>query len=336
MSNNDQKKLKIIKSLIIPQLPSDFHQSLFFSEIEYKKNPSKQLRKQLINLYMQGIDYYNTKNKKDLSLYFQTKLLNIMKGVDYFEKILEKKTEENEDEIDKFIETKKFKCLQQEKNIENNLNKNITEQLKGQEDQFLHNLSIKKKLIRYKRINSVSGIFRRNTTHNNLGINNKKLISSQLNKKVSVDFSSAFISKEIDKNKNSNSNSIFSKIENSLNGLDRINTLLILEYVKKLKQYMKNEIQNINEITNKYKNYIKIRNELNLIYKEFDDKNDEGAKCIKEQMDLNEKEWENSYKNKDINEIDKYSDIVQFDEKNLDNFVNNIFKKIEEFNINNK
>ena len=68
MENNNPKKLVALKSLIIPKLPNNFHKSLFFNEIEYQKNPTKKLRRQLINLYIQGIDYYNIHNKKDLSL----------------------------------------------------------------------------------------------------------------------------------------------------------------------------------------------------------------------------------------------------------------------------
>ena len=327
MSNKDIKKLRTIKSLIIPELPPNFHESLFFTEIEYQKNPSKHLKKYLINLYIQGVDYYATTNQKNLSLYFQTKLLNIMKGVDYFEKISSKKFDEND--LDTLIESHKEKILNQEKNIENNVDNFIEEQLKGQQDQFLKNLNAKKNLMKFKRINSVN-IKRKSIQINKSALYTNKLKTSQLNKKVSVDLTSSLIQKENDKNKSGNT--IFSKVENALNGLDRINTLLIIEYTKKLRQYMKNELQSMNERIDKYNEYIKTKNELNLIYEEIEDKNGDEAKSIKEQINLVKKEWE-EFNKKNIGENDKYSDIAQIDEKNLDNFVDNLYKKIEDLNI---
>ena len=327
MSNKDIKKLRTIKSLIIPELPPNYHESLFFTEIEYQKNPSKHLKKYLINLYIQGVDYYATTNQKDLSLYFQTKLLNIMKGEDYFEKISSKKFYEND--LDTLIESQKEKILNQEKNIESNVDNFIEEQLKGQQDQFLKNLNAKKKLMKFKRINSVN-IKRKSIQINKSALYTNKLKTSQLNKKVSVDLTSSLIQKENDKNKSGNT--IFSKVENALNGLDRINTLLIIEYTKKLRQYMKNELQSMNERIDKYNEYIKTKNELNLIYEEIEDKNGDEAKSIKEQIDLVKKEWE-EFNKKNIGENDKYSDIAQIDEKNLDNFVDNLYKKIEDINI---
>ena len=327
MSSKTIKKLRTIKSLIIPELPPNFHESLFFTEIEYQKNPSKHLKKYLINLYIQGVDYYATTNQKDLSLYFQTKLLNIMKGVDYFEKISSKKFDEND--LDTLIESQKEKILNQEKNIENNVDNFIEEQLKGQQDQFLKNLNAKKNLMKFKRINSVN-IKRKSIQINKSALYTNKLKTSQLNKKVSVDLTSSLIQKENDKNKSSNT--IFSKVENALNGLDRINTLLIIEYTKKLRQYMKSELQSMNERIDKYNEYIKTKNELNLIYEEIEDKNGDEAKSIKEQIDLVKKEWE-EFNKKNIGENDKYSDIAQIDEKNLDNFVDNLYKKIEDLNI---
>ena len=141
---------------------------------------------------------------------------------------------------------------------------------------------------------------------------------------------SSLIPKENDKNKTSNN--VFSKVENALNGLDRINTLLIIEYTKKLRQYMKNELQSMNERIDKYNKYIKTKNELNIIYDEIEDKNGEEAKGIKEQIDIVKKEWE-EFNKKNIGENDKYSDIAQMDEKNLDNFLDNLYKKIEDINI---
>ena len=88
---------------IIPKLPQNYHKSLFFTEIQYKSNPSKKIKKYLINLYIQGIDYYSSTKKQDLSLYFQTKLLNLMKEVDYFENFLSRK----ESLINIYTESKK-------------------------------------------------------------------------------------------------------------------------------------------------------------------------------------------------------------------------------------
>ena len=327
MSTKNTKKLRAIKSLIIPKLSPNFHESLFFTEIQYQKNPSNHLKKYLINLYIQGVDYYATTNQKDLSLYFESKLLNIMKSVDYFEKITSKKFDEND--LDTLVESQKEKILNQEKKIEDNVDNFLKQQLKGQQDQFLTKLNMKKKIMRFKRINSVN-IKRKSVQTNKLGLNKNKLSTSQLNKKVSIDLTSSLIPKENDKNKTSNS--VFSKVENALNGLDRINTLLIIEYTKKLRLYMKNELQSMNERIDKYNEYIKTKNELNIIYDEIEDKNGEEAKGIKEQIDIVKKEWE-EFNKKNIGENDKYSDIVQMDEKNLDNFLDNLYKKIEDINI---
>ena len=337
MSINGSRNLinpKSIKSLIIPHLPKNFHESLFFSEIQYQQNPTKKLRSYLINLYIQGIDYYNSQNKKDLSLYFQTKLLNIMKGIDYFENTITKKSGEREIEIDSNIDEEKQKILEKEKNISDKFDKVINEELRGQQNQFLVNLNMKKNLTRLKRISSATT--ERKSISNSLGTHNKKYNNLTLSKKVSVDLSSSLFHKEKDNknNNNKNTNTVFSKIENALNGLDRINTLLIIEYTKKLRQYMKNELQKIEERLNKYNEYNKNKNELNLIYEEIEDKNGEEAKGIKEQIDLIEKEWkENNKKNEDDN---KFNDKVIFDEKNLDNFIDNLYKKIEEIDLNNK
>ena len=335
MSKNVSRNLinvKSIKSLIIPHLPKNFHESLFFSEIQYQQNPTKKLRSYLINSYIQGIDYYNSQNKKDLSLYFQTKLLNIMKGIDYFENTITKKSGERETEIDSYINTEKQKILEQEKNINDKIDKIINEQLRGQQNQFLVNLNMKKNLRRFKRISSATA--ERKSISNHFSSHNKKFNNLHLAKKVSVQLSSSYFHKETDNNNNKNTNTVFSKVENALNSLDRINTLLIIEYTKKLRQYMKNELQKIEDRINKYNEYIKNKSELNLIYEEIEDKNGEEAKGIKEQIDIIEKEWnENNKKNEDDNRI---NDKVIFDEKNLDNFIDNLYKKIDEIDLNSK
>lgn len=328
MNKNASIKLVTIKSLIVPKLPKDFHKSLFFSEIEYQKYPNKKLRNQLINLYIQGIDYYNIQNQKDLSLYFQTKLLDIMKGgIDYFEKRVEKEFEENKIDINNYIEEQMQSCFDQEKKIDVNINNVLEENLKEQKEQLFEKIKSKKKLLKFKRINSVN--IKRKTLQNSLKFKSTKTKGHI--KRVSADINFELISN----NKNKNSNPIFSKIENALNNLDRINTLLIIEYTKKLKKHMKNEFQKMDETMNKYNEYIKSKNQLYLIYDSIDDKNEDDAKNIKEQIDSVVKEWE-EFKLKNSKYDNKNNKIVEFDNNNLDDFVDNLYKKLEEIKSDNK
>ena len=136
------KEFSINEKSIIPSLPPNFHKSLFFTEIQYQTKPSKNIKKYLINLYIQGIDYYSSTNQQDLSLYFQTKLLNLMKEVDYFEKTLSKK----ETEININIDSEKKNILSKAENIENNIYQIIDKEMQEQKNKFLNNLSIKKKI----------------------------------------------------------------------------------------------------------------------------------------------------------------------------------------------
>lgn len=328
MNKNASIKLVTIKSLIVPKLPKDFHKSLFFSEIEYQKYPTKKLRNQLINLYIQGIDYYNIQNQKDLSLYFQTKLLDIMKGgIDYFEKRVEKEFEENKIDINNYIEEQMQSCFDQEKKIDDNINNVLKENLKEQKEQLFEKIKSKKKLLKFKRINSVN--IKRKTLQNSLKFKSTKTKGHI--KRVSADINFELISN----NKNKNSNPIFSKIENALNNLDRINTLLIIEYTKKLKKHMKNEFQKMDETMNKYNEYIKSKNQLYLIYDSIDDKNEDDAKNIKEQINSVVKEWE-EFKLKNSKYDNKNNEIVEFDNNNLDDFVDNLYKKLEEIKSDNK
>ena len=251
-----------------------------------------------------------------------------MKGTDYFEKISSKKIEENN--IDELIQSKKDNILNQEKNLDDNINEFIKQQLKEQQDKFFTNLNAKKKLMKFKRKNS-SKLKRKTIQNNNLESFSKKIsFNNKLAKKVSVDLTSSLINKDNEKNKIGNN--VFSKVENAINGLDRINTLLIIQYTKMLKNYMKKEFQSMNKRINKYNEYIKAKNELNLIYEQFEDKDSEEAKSIEEQINLCKKEWE-EFNIKNLGENDKYSNMAQFDEKNLDNFINNIYKKIEDINL---
>ena len=328
MENNNSQKLLILKSLIIPKLPNNFHKSLFFNEIEYQKNPSKKLRRQLINLYIQGIDYYNIQDKKDLSLYFQTKLLNIMKGgIDYFEKLIEKKFEENKNKINNYIEEETQRCINQEKLMEVNINKVIKVHLKEQKNQFLTSLNGKRKLIKFKRINSVN--FKRKTLQNSLKIKENKIKNFPFLKRVSADISLT------EKEKNKNTNPIFSKIDNALINLDKINALLIIEYTKKLKQHMKKEIQKMDETIKKYNEYIKIKNEYNIIYDSIEDKNEKDAKNLQEQIDSINKEWEEFNKNNSKYD-NTFNNKIELDNNNLDDLIENLIKKIEEIKLDNK
>ena len=328
MNKNASIKLVTIKSLIVPKLPKDFHKSLFFSEIEYQKYPTKKLRNQLINLYIQGIDYYNIQNQKDLSLYFQTKLLDIMKGgIDYFEKRVEKEFEENKIDINNYIEEQMQSCFDQEKKIDGNINNVLKENLKEQKEQLFEKIKSKKKLLKFKRINSVN--IKRKMLQNSLIFKSTKTKGHI--KRVSADINFELIPN----NKNKNSNPIFSKIENALNNLDRINTLLIIEYTKKLKKHMKNEFQKMDQTMNKYNEYIKSKNQLYLIYDSIDDKNEDDAKNIKEQIDSVVKEWE-EFKLKNSKYDNKNNEIVEFDNNNLDDFVDNLHKKLEEIKSDNK
>lgn len=320
MDTNESIKLVALKSLIIPKLPNDFHKSLFFKEIEYQKNPSKKLRHQLINLYIQGIDYYNIQDKKDLSLYFQTKLLTLMKGgVDYFEKLIEQKFEENKNEINNYIEKESQKCIEQVKKFNDNMDKVVNAHLKEQENQFITNLRKKRKLVKYKRINSVDLELKPNPI--NLRWKSKKIEDLQIVKRISENFSL--------KEKEKNTNSIFLKIDNALNNLDRINALLIIEYTKKLKQHMKKEIQKMDETIKKYNEYNLRKNKFNLMYDSIKDTNEKEAKNLQEQINLVNKEWD-EFNKKTSKSDDKYKEIIKFDNNNLDDLIDNLNKNIKE------
>ena len=320
MDTNESKKLVALKSLIIPKLPNDYHKSLFFKEIEYQKNPSKKLRHQLINLYIQGIDYYNIQDKKDLSLYFQTKLLTLMKGgVDYFEKLIEQKFEENKNEINNYIEKESQKCIEQVKKFNDNMDKVVNAHLKEQENQFITNLRKKRKLVKYKRINSVDLELKPNQI--NLRWKSKKIEDLQIVKRISENFSL--------KEKEKNTNSIFLKIDNALNNLDRINALLIIEYTKKLKQHMKKEIQKMDETIKKYNEYNLRKNKFNLMYDSIKDTNEKEAKNLQEQINSVNKEWD-EFNKKTSKSDDKYKEIIKFDNNNLDDLIDNLNKNIKE------
>ena len=98
---------------------------------------------------------------------------------------------------------------------------------------------------------------------------------------------------------------------------------------------MKNEFQKMDETMNKYNEYIKSKNQLYLIYDSIDDKNEDDAKNIKEQINSVVKEWE-EFKLKNSKYDNKNNEIVEFDNNNLDDFVDNLYKKLEEIKSDNK
>ena len=131
--------------LIIPQLDSNFHESIFFLEIQFRKTPTKEIKEKLIKYYIKGVDYYTSTNQKDFSLYFQTKLLNIMKEQDHFEKTVQSKL------IEEDYKEKINNILNNTKDASNTIN----EEIEKQKEQFLFNLSFKKKYKKLKRFNSL-------------------------------------------------------------------------------------------------------------------------------------------------------------------------------------
>ena len=311
------------KERIIPKLDNNFHESIFFLEIQYKKSPSKEIKEKLINYYIKGVDYYTGTNQKDFSLYFQTKLLNIMKEQDHFEKTVESKLkEENQKE--------KINEIFDKANNTDIIKKNtINEDLQKQKEQFLFNLSLKKRNRRLKRFNSLKIS---SNTKNKLAFKSRKE-SVNLNKKNSIDLTSFNNNKLNNTNSNKN-NSIFSKVDNSLSDFNKINTLLIIEYVKKLKQFAKLKLESVDKKTNKYLEYFQTNNQLNLLYEDLPDLNSEEAKNMKNQINANEEEWEIFEKeslNEDIKMGKNMKDIINVkDIPNIDKILDNIFKKMNE------
>ena len=133
-------------------------------------------------------------------------------------------------------------------------------------------------------------------------------------------------------NKNNNTNTLFSKIDNTLIDFDKINTLLIIEYTKKLKQYAKLKLELMDKKTDKYLNYIQIDNELNLLYEDLPEKNGEEAENIKSQIKINKDEWELFDKNEQKEDIEKENNLKEkINEKNISNkILDNVFRKINE------
>ena len=308
---------RINSQLIIPKLDSNFHESIFFLEIQFRKTPSKEIKEKLINYYIKGVDYYTSTNQKDFSLYFQTKLLNIMKEQDHFEKTVQSKLieEDYKEKINNILNNTK------------DASSTINEEIEKQKEKFLFNLSFKKKYKKLKRFNSLKVT---SDTKKKLSVSsNIRKESINYAKRTSIDL--PIFNTKLNNNINkSYSNSIFSKIDNSLADCDKINTLLIIEYTKKLKQYAKIQMELIDKKTDKYLDYIKINNELNLLYDDIPDKNGEDAKNLKLQIDLNKEEWE-KFEKSNINEDNDDKKFQIVDEKIVtDKALDNLCKKINE------
>ena len=307
----------IPSQLIIPKLDSNFHESVFFLEIQFRKTPTKEIKEKLIKYYIKGVDYYTSTNQKDFSLYFQTKLLNIIKEQDHFEKTVQSKLieEDYKEKINNILNNTK------------DASKTINEEIEKQKENFLFNLSFKKKYKKLKRFNSlkVTSNTKRKLSHSS----NIRKESINYAKRTSTDL--PLFNNKLNNNINkSYSNSFFSKIDNSLVDCDKINTLLIIEYTKKLKQYAKMQMELIDKKTDKYLDYIQINNELNLLYDDIPDKNGEDAKSIKLQIDLNKEEWE-KFEKSTINEDNDDKKFQIVDEKIVtDKALDNLCKKINE------
>ena len=308
---------KLNPERILPKLDDNFHESIFFLEIQFSKTPTKEIKEQLINYYIKGVDYYTSINQKDFSLYFQTKLLNIMKDQDHFEKTIQNKLieEDYKEKIDNII------------NNANDASNTINDEIQKQKEQFLFNLSFKKKYNRLKRFNSLK--IKSNTKNKLLHNTSIRKDSFQIEKKISSDL--PVFNNKLNNNINkTSSNSLFSKIDNTLVDFDKINTLLIIEYSKKLKQYAKMQMELIDKKTDKYLDYIQTNNELNLLYDDIPDKNEDDAKNIKMQINLNREEWEKFDKSENVEENDDIK-LNLVDEKIIaKKALDNIFKKINE------
>lgn len=314
------------KQRIIPVLDDNFHESIFFLEIQYKKTPVKEIKYKLINYYIKGVDYYTGTNHKDFSLYFQTKLLNIMKEQDHFEKTVEAKMKEEN------LSEKINEMLNKAKNIDTFQKNTIDDEIQKQKDQFLFNLSFKKKYKKLRKYNS----FRVSVNKKEFNLSLRK-DSSKVAKKSSLDLTNYVKNNKSNNNKSNNknnNNSLFSKVDNTLVDLDKLNTLLIIEYVKRLKQFSKSQLESLDKKISEYMNYTQIDNELNLLYEGFPDKDNEDCKNIKKQIDENRDEWkllEKENNNEYIIKENKLKETVNKNNiANLDKVLYNVFKKMNE------
>ena len=311
------------KERVVPKLDDNFHETIFFLEIKFRKTPTKEIKEKLINYYIKGVDYYTSTNQKDFSLYFQTKLLNIMKDQDHFEKTIQSKLKEED------FKGKIKEILNEAKENDDNGKNALNNDIQKQKEQFLFNLSFKKKYNRLKRFNSLKIT---SNTKQKLAFKSRK-DSEIFGKKNSIDLPvfNNKLNNVINKN-NNNNNTIFSKIDNTLIDFDKINTLLIIEYTKKLKQYAKIKLELMDKKTDKYLNYIETDNQLNILYDDLPDKNGEEAENLKNQIKLNKQEWELFDKSEQREDIEKENSLKdKINEKNIsDKVLDNFFCKISE------
>ena len=244
-----------------------------------------------------------------------------MKEQDHFEKTIQNKLIE-EDHREKINE-----ILSKAKDNDDNGKNAINNDIQKQKEQFLFNLSFKKKYNRLKRFNSLTI---KSNTKQKLAFKSRK-DSEKLGKKNSIDLPvfNNKLNNVINKN---NNNTIFSKIDNTLIDFDKINTLLIIEYTKKLKQYAKLKLELMDKKTDKYLNYIQIDNELNLLYEDLPEKNGEEAENIKSQIKINKEEWELFEQNEEKEDIEKENSLKdKINEKTISNkILDNVFRKINE------
>jgi hypothetical protein len=311
------------KERIIPKLDENFHESIFFLEIQYKKTPLKEIKEKLINYYIKGVDYYTGNNQKDFSLYFQTKLLNIMKEQDHFEKTIKSKLKEEDTKA-------KIKEILEKANDVDLIKKNtINTDLQKQKEQFLFNLSYKKRLRRrtLKRFKTLKVM--RDTKNK---MSRKLSAVDSFCKKNSLE---DVISPQSSNKSNNKNNTVFTKVDNTVIDLNKINTLLIMEYVKKLKHIEKIELEHVEQKTKKYSDYIQFNKQLNLLYEDLPDKNSEEAENIKRQININEEKWDKYDKesnNKDIINKDNNlkNKINVKDIPNIDKVLDAIIKKMNE------
>jgi hypothetical protein len=311
------------KERIIPKLDENFHESIFFLEIQYKKTPLKEIKEKLINYYIKGVDYYTGNNQKDFSLYFQTKLLNIMKEQDHFEKTIKSKLKEEDTKA-------KIKEILEKANDVDLIKKNtINTDLQKQKEQFLFNLSYKKRLRRrtLKRFKTLKVM--RDTKNK---MSRKLSAVDSFCKKNSLE---DVISPKSSNKSNNKNNTVFTKVDNTVIDLNKINTLLIMEYVKKLKHIEKMELEHVEQKTKKYSDYIQFNKQLNLLYEDLPDKNSEEAENIKSQININEEEWDKYDKESNIKDIinkdnNLKNKINVKDIPNIDKVLDAIIKKMNE------
>ena len=321
---SDKKKLKVDISVV----PEDFYESIFFSEIEYKNHPSKVLKNKLISLYIQAVDYHTAKNENDISLYFQNKLLHMLQRQDDLIKV-----EINEEEQNKKIE----EIVNDVKKIEKAQNDALNNDMKKQKEKFLGNLYKKKRVQKLKKQYS-SKISDKEKEFKFKHIPLLKKNSIDISKKVNDKILNTYMN--IVKYKKKENDSIFDSVDNCLKGFNKINSFLIVEYSKKLKEFAKQRFDLESKAFNKYLNYKGINNDINMLYENcMDEKNDE-AKKLKEQIAINQKEldkFNNDCKleekiiQKNISKIINSKDI-----KNLDSVLDDIFNKIQNLIKNNK